>query len=195
MNTILRRPRLRMTTAEFLDWPGDGRAKHYQLVDGEVCPVPPAIPVHSLIQGNIFFLIKSAIRSAGLPLRAAPEAAIVPSLNAAKNVRVPDVAVTAAANTKGQKTLPGPILIVEVLSESNERETRDNVRAYSTLPSVQEMLVLHSDQVLAEVHRRDGHGHWLPDPETVFAGGRLVLASVHLNAAITEAYEDTWLAN
>ena len=110
------------------------------------------------------------------------------------NVRVPDLAVTAAPVVQGQQTLPEPLLVIEILSPGNQDDTRDNIRAYATLPSVQEMAVLYSTRLLAEVHRRDANGTWLPNPETVAAEGRLRLPSVGLDVKLIEAYEGTWLA-
>src|SRR5436853_303183 len=51
-------------------------------------------------------------------------------------MRVPDVVVTCEADDPGVHALAEPILIVEVLSPSNEAETRENVWAYTTIPTV-----------------------------------------------------------
>ena len=193
MNTIWRKPLPHMTADDFLAWPGDGTGRTFQLVDGEVRAVSPASTAHGGIQANLAFLLKSALRAAGSSLHVVTEAAIIPALNAGTNVRVPDLAVTAALLERSQQDLPEPLLIIEVLSPGNQDDTRDNIRAYATLPSVQEMVVLYSTRLLAEVHRRDAHGTWLPNPETVAADGRLRLPSVGLDVPLTEAYEGTWL--
>jgi Uma2 family endonuclease len=194
MNTVWRKLQPYMTADDFLDWPGDGTGRTFQLVDGEVRPVSPASATHGLIQANLAFLLKTAIRAGGSGSRVLTEAAIVPALNAATNVRVPDLAVTALRIEQGQQTLPEPLLVIEVLSPGNQDDTRDNIRAYATLPSVQEMVVLYSTRLCAEVHRRDASGTWLPNPEMVAADERLRLASVSLDVPLAEAYEGTWLA-
>ena len=48
-----------------------------------------------------------------------------------------------------------PVLLVEILSPSNRAETWTNVWAYTTIPSVREILVLHSLRIRAELLRRD----------------------------------------
>jgi Uma2 family endonuclease len=194
MNTVWRKPLPYMTADDFLAWPGDGTGRTFQLVDGEVRPVSPASTVHGAIQANLAFLLKLALRTAGSSLHVVTEAAIIPALNAGTNVRVPDLAVTAALLERSQQELPVPLLIIEVLSPGNQDDTRDNIRAYATLPSVQEMVVLYSTRLLAEVHRRDADGAWLPNPETVAADGRLRLPSAGLDVPLIEAYEGTWLA-
>lgn len=193
MNTVWRKLLPFMTADDFLDWPGDGSGRTFQLVDGEVRPVSPASATHALIQANLAFLLKTAIRAAGLPLHVGTETAIVPALNAGTNVRVPDLGVTATPVEQGQQTLSEPLLIIEVLSPGNQDDTRDNIRAYATLPSVREMAVLYSTRLLAEVHRRDPGGNWLPDPEVVGQDGRLRLPSAALDVPLAEAYEGTWL--
>ena len=38
----------RMTVAEFLDWPGDGSGRRYELVDGEPRAEAPASTIHGI---------------------------------------------------------------------------------------------------------------------------------------------------
>jgi Uma2 family endonuclease len=183
-----------MTAGDFLAWPGDGTGRTFQLVDGEVRPVSPASTTHGAIQANLAYLLMARIIEIGSPLRVVTEAAIVPGLTAMTNVRVPDLAVTAAPDERGGQELLNPVLIIEILSPGNQDDTRDNIRAYATLASVQEMVVVHSTRVLAEVHRRDAGGVWLRDPEVVEADGRLRLASTSLDVALRAAYRGTYLA-
>ena len=46
-----------------------------------------------------------------------------------------------------------PVLLVAILSPSNEAETRANIWAYTTIPSVQELLIVHSTRIEAELLR------------------------------------------
>lgn len=194
MKQLARRPLPHMTADDFLAWPGDGTGRRFQLVDGEVRPVSPASHTHAAIQARLAFLLWHAVEAAGLPLQVLTEGAIIPGLNASTNVRVPDLVVTATPDERGQQTVPDPVLIVEVLSPGNQDDTRDNVRAYATLPSVREIAVMHSTRILAEVHRRGPDGVWAADPEWVGPGERLFLAGIGLDRAIEDAYTGTWLA-
>jgi Uma2 family endonuclease len=193
MNELARRPLPHMTADDFLAWPGDGTGRTYQLVDGEVRQVSPASSVHASIQARLTSLITSAFERASLPLQITVEGAVIPGLNASTNVRVPDILVSLSEFERDQQTVPDPLLVVEVLSPGNQDDTRDNIRAYATLASVREMVVIHSTRVLAEVHRRDAAGAWLPEPDYIAAGGRLRLAPVALDCAIEDAYRGTWL--
>jgi Uma2 family endonuclease len=89
---------------------------------------------------------------------------------------------------------PEPVVLVEILSPSNEAETRANVWAYTTIRSVAEIAVLGSTEVAAEVLRRRPDGTWPERPEAVGAGGELRFESVGFAAPVVAAYATTPLA-
>jgi Uma2 family endonuclease len=184
---------LRMSLEEFLDWPGDGMAKHYQLIDGEVRPMSPASATHSRIQLKIGILLDRCISLAQPPLWALTEAAIVPAIRPTTNLRVADLVVTRAPDAAGQIAIPEVILAVEILSPGNERERREAIRAYTTVASMQEILVVRSTRVAAEILRRQADGHWPRVPEEVGPGGTVRLDSVGLTCPIEEFYAGTHL--
>ncbi len=194
MTASFPRPQAFMTAGDFLAWPGDGTGRTFQLVDGEVRAVSPASTTHARIQARLAYLIETALVTSGSTFRVLTEAAIIPGLNASTNVRVPDITVTAAPDQRGEQVVSDPILIVEILSPGNQDDTRDNIRAYATLPSVREMAVLSSTRLQAEVHRRNEGGAWRADPEVIGAGERLRLASIGLDIPLVEAYAGTFLA-
>ena len=110
------------------------------------------------------------------------------------NLRVPDLGVTRTADAPGQQTLPDPIALIEVLSPGNAADTWDNVWAYTTIPSVREIAVVHSTRVLAEVLRRGADGHWPAEPEAIGGEDMLRLESIGVAFALREAYAQTHLA-
>lgn len=85
-----------------------------------------------------------------------------------------------------------PLLTAEVLSPGNARIVRDNLRGCSTIPTLQAMLVVHSDRGLIEACRRAPDGTW-PEPEHIGPGGRLQLPSMGVDCPVEDAYLDTWL--
>jgi Uma2 family endonuclease len=119
--------------------------------------------------------------------------AIIPALNASNNVRVPDLIVAPGDDMRGDQVVTDPVLIMEVLSPGNSDDTRDNVRAYATVPSVREIVVVHTGRILGEIHRRDATSAWQPDPELVGPGERLRLPTIGLDCELDEAYANTWL--
>jgi Uma2 family endonuclease len=193
MNQIAKQLLPYMSAAEFLLWPGDGRAKRYQLIDGEVRPMAPASRIHAVIQANLAYFLVSAVRKASLPYPVLTEGAIIPKLGASNNVRVPDLVVGPDDDQKGDQVACNPVVMVEILSPGNTHDTRDNVRSYMSLPSVREIVVVHSDRIKAEVHRRSASGDWEAEPEMVGAGQALFVRSVRLEIGIDEVYANTWL--
>ena len=109
------------------------------------------------------------------------------------NTRVPDLGVSYAAVTAQDFALPDPILLVEILSPSNKRDTWNNVWAYCTIPSVREILIVASTRIEAELLRRDAAGHWPAEPTLIVADGTLTLDSIGLTLPLVDAYAGTYL--
>jgi hypothetical protein len=78
---------------------------------------------------------------------------IVPRVRANENVRVPDLGVTCAPPS-GEVMVPEPVLLVEILSPSNEAKTRTNIWAYCTIPSMREILAVRSTRMEVELLRK-----------------------------------------
>jgi Uma2 family endonuclease len=183
-----------MTVAEFLDWPGDGSGRTFQLVDGELRAMSPDSATHGTIQSSLSRLIGNALVASGSGCRLVTEPGVITRIRSDINIRVPDLGITRAPDAPGQQALPDPIALIEVLSPGNASDTRDNVWAYTTIPSVSEIVVVHSSRVLAEVLRRDADGHWPEQPEQTGASATLRLESIGVSFPLHEAYARTHLA-
>jgi Uma2 family endonuclease len=194
MPNALRKLPQHMTVAEFLDWPGDGSGRTFQLVDGELRAMPPGSATHGTIQANLCGLIRNALVASGSGCRIVTEPGVITRIRSDINMRVPDLGITATADAPGQQALPDPIALIEVLSPGNASDTRDNLWAYTTIPSVREIVVVHSTRVLAEVLRRDADGHWPEQPEQTGVGDTLRLQSIAVAFPLREAYAQTHLA-
>ena len=184
---------VRMSVRDFLAWePGDGL--RYELVDGEPRAMAPASPVHGLLQGRLATLITEHLdrNKRACSLVVAP--GVIPQLLSAHNVREPDLGVTCSPVRLGQATLPDPVLLIEILSPSNQADTWSNVWAYTSIPSVQEILVLHSERVAAEVLRRSAQGAWAEQTEQMLQRD-LTLASIDFRTPLADLYTGTGVAD
>lgn len=181
-----------MSTTEFLAWSGPPGQK-FQLVDGEPHAMSPANRTHGSLQSELAWVLTSHFRATGRPCVAVTEPGIVPRALAANNVRIPDLAVTCSAYETEEATLSDPVLIVEILSPSNAPETWTNVWAYTSIPSVREILVLHTAAIGADLLRRDADGNWPEVPANVTAGD-LPLDNVGLTVPLASLYRTTRLA-
>jgi Uma2 family endonuclease len=194
MSNALRELPRTMTVAQFLDWPGDGSGCTFQLVDGELRAVSPGSATHGTIQANLCWLIRNALMASGSGCRIVTEPGVITRVRPDINMRVPDLGVTRTADAPGQQALPDPIALIEVLSPGNAADTWDNVWAYTTIPGVCEIVVVHSTRVLAEVLRRGADGHWPAEPEEIGPDETLRLESIGVAFSLREAYAQTHLA-
>jgi len=186
------KPPIRMTVDEFLAWdPGDGRK--WELVDGEPRAMAPAKPTHAFLQNEMAALLRNHLLAQGSGCRSATEPGIVPGVQAGHNVLVPDLAVTCTPGDGDEEgTISAPVLVVEILSPSNQAETWNNVWAYTSIPTVQEVLVLHSTRIGADLLRRGPDGAWPADPSAV-ASGELILDSIGFRMPLADIYRTTRL--
>jgi Uma2 family endonuclease len=83
------------------------------------------------------------------------------------------------------------LLLVEVLSPSNETITRGNVWAYFTIPSVREILLLGSLAIAGELMRRGSDGEWPDAPMFLHGDDELELASIGFRATLRSLYRTT----
>jgi Uma2 family endonuclease len=184
---------VRMTVDEFLDWDShDGL--HYELVDGEPRAMAPANRTHSLLQSRLVQLIGAHLDGRDSPCSAATAPGVVPGILSAYNMRVPDLAVTCSEYEREESALSEPILIVEVLSPSNQSDTWANVWTYTTIPTIREILIVKSAMIGAELLRRRPDGAWPDHTDTIAESEDLVLESIGFRIALTELYRRTRLA-
>lgn len=193
MSAALKHPPARMTVAEFLEWDsGDRSGVRWELVDGEPVAMAPASENHGAIQTEVARLIANHLVDCDSACRVIAEPGIIPRVREAENWRIPDVGVTCAP-ARGSHEMLEPVLVIEILSPNNYRETRANVWTYTTLPSVREILVLHSTRVEAELLRRQPDGSWPARPLILRDDEALTLDSVGLTLPVRAAYRTTSL--
>lgn len=181
-----------MTVAEFLAWDTPG-GERWQLVDGEPQAMAPANRTLNAILGELGALIRNHLLAQNSPCSVVPTPGVIPRVRADSNYRIPDLAVTCSDYQEEEYDLTDPVLLVEILSPRNRAETWTNVWAYTTMPSVQEILVLHSARIGAELLRRNPDGSWPALPTTI-DGGEIELASISFRVSLAALYRTTRLA-
>ena len=192
MSAALETPDL-MSLDQFLVWdaPDGGR---WQLIDGEPRAMAPASDVHGTIQSRLDRLIGNHLDAQGGRCRTVSQPGIRIGVRSDSNYRIPDLGVTCAASVRGSVMMPNPVVLIEILSPGNPAETWMNVWAYITIPSVQEVLVVRSDVMGAQLLRRTADGGW-PEVPLVIESGDVTLDSIGLRTPLTALYTGTWLAD
>lgn len=166
----VKKPRL-MTVAEFLDWDGDRTDLLFDLVGGEPVAQARRSPAHATIVANIVY-------TAGMALRDRPPCRVLTGVGLFKaynhlTARGADAAITCEPVSKDRKVHPSVVL--EVLSPSNRAETMAQVTFYATLDSVQEIVLLDSEEPTAIVFRRSMGDGWEDNPAEILVGLDAVL--------------------
>jgi Uma2 family endonuclease len=183
-----------MTVADFLAWPGDGSGRKFQLVDGELRAMSPSSAIHGSIQTDLGYALRRHMIEQNRNCRVVTEPGVVTRVRANINLRVPDLGVSCTPPSPGEQALPDPIVLIEILSPGNVSDTWENVWSYTTIPSVREIVVVHSTRVFAELLRRDSEGNWPAEPEEIGADGTLRLDSIGFACPLRAAYAQTHLA-
>jgi Uma2 family endonuclease len=181
-----------MTLEEFLVWDAPEGA-FWQLVDGEPCAMAPASPAHGVIQGEVGSLLRNHLTEAGGRCRMVVNPGVKLGVRSDRNYRIPDLAVTCTPLIPGEPMLTDPVVLVEILSPSNQAETWTNVWATTTIPSVQEILVVRTAAIGAQLLRRNPDGTW-PDLPQGIEDGDVALDSIGFRAPLAALYAGTWLA-
>jgi len=189
-----RAPKL-MTLAEFLDWtPPNRTGAAYQLIDGVPVPMAPASENHAALVAEIGRLMGNHLLQTASPCRLLGQPAIVPGTRADWNFRLPDLGVTCSPPSGGLM-VQDPLLLIEVLSPSNDDDTRANIEAYTSISSMREILAVHSRRVEAEILRRRPDGTWSDAAEIITGGGTVLLESIGFTSPLTAFYRTTSLAS
>jgi Uma2 family endonuclease len=188
MSWAFKLPPHRMTVSEFLEWDsGDTSGAIWQLRDGEPEMMAPASDAHGAIQGEAYRLIANHLVAQGGRCRASVTPGVIPRLRSDRNMLVPDIGVTCSPPSGG-RSLPDPVFLVEVLSPTNETQTRANLWAYTTIPTVVEIWVLSSTDVAAEVLRRRADGTWPEQPEIIGAKDKIRAESIGFAVPLQQIY-------
>ena len=168
-----------MTVAEFFAWNPPGPYL-WQLVDGEPQQMAMANLTHGSLLAEIGSLISNHLDRRSSPCAIITMPGIIPRLLSEINIRVADLAVTCTSYETEEIALTDPVLVIEILSPTNQAETWANVWTYATIPSVREILVLKTVSIGAE--------------PVVIEAGELRLESIGFSFPLAAAYRTTRLA-
>jgi Uma2 family endonuclease len=179
-----------MKLDEFLRW-DDGTETHYELIGGFAVAMAPPAEAHRILAMRLGSRIDAALANRR-PCNAQIEAGVIRP-DRADTYFEADIVATCAPNEPGRRAVTNPFLIVEILSPSTDRhDRRVKLPVYRLIETVQEILLIASDEHYAELHRRSG-AQWITE---ILRGGEglLSLVSVGIELPISELYEGIALA-
>jgi Uma2 family endonuclease len=176
-----------MTVEQFFDWQLRQERLH-ELVDG--VPVVPlkmmtgATQRHDRVVVNVLLSLGNQLR--GKPCRPMTDdvAVRIPS----GNIRRPDITVDCGKGSDRDMTATEPRVVIEVLSPSTLSFDRfRKLEEYKTVPSMQAVILIDTEQPQATVHRRTGQT-W---SATTFEGidAAIELQEIEARLALGDLYE------
>lgn len=174
-----------MTLDEFLCW-DDGTKARYELIGGFPVAMAPPAEAHRMLMVRLVSKIDVAL-SGRRPCNAQVDAGVIRP-DRTDTYFEADIAATCERNDFGRQAIVDPFLIVEILSPSTEgHDRRVKLLVYRQIETVQEILLIASDGMYAELHRRAGP-QWITE---ILRGGDdvLSLASVPIEIPFADLYD------
>ncbi len=187
MNVALRsRP---MTRQEFFDWAQahDGR---YEFDGCQPVAMVGGTNIHGIIAGNVFFELR--LRLGGGPcMPMGTEGGGVATTD--ERVRYPDVSVTCSQIPSGERLLPNPVVVFEVVSPSSVRTDQGlKLREYHAVPTIKRYVLIEQTGIMVTVHSRQRAEPWTT---TVLTDGDvLATPEIGIEVPIAAFYAGTELA-
>jgi Uma2 family endonuclease len=174
-----------MTLEGFYRW-DDGSDTHYELIEGFPVAMAPPAEVHRALAVRLVARIDTAL-TPRRPCNAQIEAGVIRA-DRADTYFEADIAASCVPIEFGRQAIEAPFLIIEILSPSTERhDRRVKLPVYRQIATVQEIVLLASDNIYAELHRRSGQ-QWITEilcgPDAV-----LPLSSVPAEIRLGDLYE------
>lgn len=142
------RPR---TLDEFRVW-HERQPEVWEFIDGVPKPMAPGSKAHTLIKSNLGRALGEGLRGTGCSVLI--DGAIVEVHGSSL---IPDIVVTCAPLDFSTPRVDEPVLIVEILSPSNEKDdTGRKLTLYLEIPSLRHYVVVHQDRRQIVHHERQG---------------------------------------
>lgn len=178
-----------MTVEQYFEWESQQDVRH-EYAEGEVFAMPGGTIPHNDIAINLLTALRPDVRARRCRINMADvKVQVTPTV-----YFYPDLVVSCDEQDRTAiKLIQSPKLIVEVVSPSTEADDRGRkFTHYRTLPTLQEYVLIDSEQISVECYRRGEGRLWLLAPYA--AGDVISLESVEFSCAIELLYEDVQLA-
>lgn len=164
-------------------------AQRSEYCDGKIIPMTGGTPNHNDIAGNLYILLKSALKGKNYRTFYADQRLWIP----ANNFYIyPDVMVLSKPlelQTGRKDTVINPCFIAEVLSKSTQNYDRsEKFVAYRTIPTFQEYLLIDQYRIHVEHYVKTTVNQWLfseyDDPTIT-----LLFSTIEVTMQIADLYE------
>jgi len=149
------------TEDEYLAFERESAVRH-EFVGGTVYAMSGASRIHSLISGNVFLHLAPLARANGCEAHTQAMQVRIRHIRDT-HYYYPDVVLACDRSEDDSHTINNPCLIVEVLSPSTAAiDRREKMRAYLSIPSLKQYILVDQDVAHVESLRRTEAG-WVQE--------------------------------
>ncbi len=175
----------KMTAEEYLEWEAKQELR-YEYIDGEILAMTGGTLPHNSIALNFYTALRPHLRQKSCQAYVS-DVKVKPSQ--LSRYFYPDLVVTCDSDDlKARDFIQNPKIIVEVLSPGTETYDRTKkFKYYRQIPSLQEYVLVDSEEIIVEVYRRGEGKMWLYYEYE--AGEIIALESIEFECAIELLYE------
>lgn len=174
-----------MSLEAFLAWERE-QPERYEYTGGVVTMMTGGSAAHVTIALNLAMALRHALRGTGCRPFGSDMKVI-----ANDTARYPDVSVTCHPVGDSDDNISHPVLVIEVVSLSTERDERGRKKFdYFATPSMQQYAIIEQDVRRVDLYTRSGD-RWTD--EIVEGGAILELSSIGVEISLDTIYEDTEL--
>lgn len=161
--------------------------ERWEFINGHPVMMAPGSNNHSTIKGNVFRHLANKL--VGRPCRAFVDG---PEIKSKRLSAIPDVIVTCSPVEGNVGFVREPVVVVEVLSPSTERDDAGRKwQGYCLIPSLKHYLVVAQESRFVTLHTRTGPSSF---EERVFEEGTVELAGIDVSLTFDEIYEGVTFA-
>jgi len=175
----------KMTAEEYLEWEAKQELRH-EYVDGEILAMTGGSIPHNDIALNFYTALRPHLRQKGCRVNVSDV-----KVQASKNSRYfyPDLVVSCEPeDLKSRNFIQYPKVIIEVLSPSTASYDRNKkLKYYRQISSLQEYVLVDSEEIAVEVYQRGEGKMWLYYPYS--EGDAIALKSLDFECPIELLYE------
>ncbi len=186
--TMAQRKFLVMSVEDYLILNRNSKDIRYEYLGGDVHMLAGGSPDHSIIIANLTSAIKGPLKGSQCRVYNSD----VQLKLTEKRYVYPDITISCDERDRNQKeTIHYPLAVVEVLSPTTEAIDRGKKAAYyRACPTIQEYIMVDSEEVFVEVHRLE-EGRWTIN--NFEPGDSIKLESLGIQFPVEDAYEGTSL--
>lgn len=154
MNVVLRKP---MTRKEFFQW-AEAQEGRYEFDGFQPVAMTGGTNNHGLIVANIIAELKNRLKGTGCRVMPAESGGVA---TIGENTRYPDASVTCSPVQGQDRLIPNPVVVFEVVSESNARIDRfTKMREYHEVPSIKRYVLVEQATPVVVSYTREGNEPW-----------------------------------